>query len=81
MSITLTMTKKLKFKVEGIECTGCALDIETIMMQMEGIMHVRVSAQEETVTIEYNANEIAEKEILSAIRKLGLKVTVSQNNV
>jgi len=74
------MSANLKLRVEGLECGGCALDLETILLSMDGIIKARANCREEKVTIEYDPQEIDEEKILSAIRKTGLMVTVRQND-
>ncbi len=70
----------LKLRVEGMECGGCALDLETLLLRLDGLTAVRADCREESVTIEYDPHEINEEQILSAIRKTGLVVTVRQNS-
>ena len=67
---------KLSLQVEGISCTGCAMDIETVLSSMDGILKVNVGYAAETIDIEYNPAEIDSDRILSAIKKIGLKVKV-----
>ena len=33
----------IKFLVEGIVCTGCAMDMENIMLDMDGVEEASVS--------------------------------------
>ena len=67
---------KLSLQVEGISCTGCAMDIETVLSSMDGILKVNVGYAAETIDIEYNPAEIDSDRILSAIKKIGLKIKV-----
>lgn len=67
---------KLSLQVEGISCTGCAMDIETVLSSMDGILKVTVGYATETIDIEYNPAEIDADKILSAIKKIGLKIKV-----
>lgn len=61
-------------------CGGCALDLETLLLQMDGLIEARASCREENVTVDYDPKEINEKEILAAIRKAGLRVTIIQKS-
>jgi len=67
------MPEHLRLKVEGIPCAGCAIDMETVLLGMDGIINARVGYKEETITIEYDPKEINEIQILSAIMKMGFK--------
>ena len=65
---------KLSLQVEGISCTGCAMDIETVLSGMDGILKVTVDYATETIDIEYNPEETDSGKIISAVKKIGLKV-------
>ena len=67
---------KLSLQVEGISCTGCAMDIETVLSNRDGILKVTVGYATETVDVEYNPAEIDSDRIRSAIKKIGLKIKV-----
>jgi copper chaperone CopZ len=67
---------KLSLQVEGISCTGCAMDIETVLSDRDGILKVTVGYATETIDVEYNPAEIDSDKILSAIKKIGLKIKV-----
>ncbi len=67
------MSEKLKLKVEGMDCAGCALDLETILLRMDGIISAKANSREGNVTIEYDPKEINEKQVVSAITRMNLK--------
>lgn len=67
------MSEKLKLKVEGMDCAGCALDLETILLRMDGIISAKANSWEGNVTIEYDPKEINEKQVVSAITRMNLK--------
>lgn len=66
------MSAKLKLRVEGLECGGCALDLETILLRMDGIIKARANYPEKILTIEYDPAEMDEKQILAAITRMKL---------
>ncbi len=67
---------KLSLQVEGISCIGCAMDIETVLSNRDGILKVTVGYATETIDVEYSPAEIDSARILSAIKKIGLKIKV-----
>lgn len=70
------MEKKLitiKFLIEGITCTGCAMDMENIMLNIEGVEEASVNYADGEFTIQYDPGEIEEKEIIIKVKNLGLK--------
>ncbi len=67
--------KRLSLKVEGITCSGCAVDVESILKNADGISDAEASYAAGTVNIDYHPDEINEKQVLDLVKKLGLKVS------
>jgi len=44
---------KLSLQVEGISCTGCAMDMETVLRNTSGILKATVSYTTGLIDIEY----------------------------
>jgi len=68
-------TRELKLKAEGIACTGCATDMETVLGNTDGISEATVDYAAGTVNIIFNPEEIAAELIIAIINKMGLKTT------
>jgi Cu+-exporting ATPase len=66
--------KQLDIRVDGITCSGCACDVETVLKNADGISRAEASYADGTVHVEYDPEEIGEKQILDMIKKLGLKI-------
>lgn len=66
--------KRINIKVGGITCTGCALDIKTVLENTEGIFDADVSYASEAINIDYDPEEINENRIMEIVKRLGLKV-------
>ena len=62
-------------RVEGITCPGCAVDVESVLLDTDGVLTVSVSTTEDRIKINYDPNEIGEQQLVDRIRKLGLKIT------
>ncbi|MBU0728850.1 MAG: heavy-metal-associated domain-containing protein [Proteobacteria bacterium] len=69
-------SKTLRLLVEGIVCTGCAQDMETVLKDTEGILDVSVDYAEGTITMEYEPDEISEKELFIKVRKFGFNTKI-----
>ncbi len=67
------MSEELKLAVAGLDCAGCALDLETILLRMDGIISAKADSWKENVTIQYDPKEINEKQILSVVTRMNLK--------
>ena len=68
--------KKIKFQLEEITCTGCAEDMENILRDKDGILDVSVNYADGTVHIEYDSGVTGQKNLFSAVSKLGFKTKI-----
>ncbi|GAB4415314.1 MAG: hypothetical protein OHK0032_11460 [Thermodesulfovibrionales bacterium] len=66
----------IDLKVDGLTCTGCAMDLETFLNNIDGILKAAVDYAEEKIHIEYDPDEIGESQIVSAVRRIGFKVVL-----
>ena len=64
---------EIKFHVEGIVCTGCAMDMENILLGMNGVEEASVNYQDGTFAITYDPDEIEAKTIAKKVKNLGFK--------
>jgi copper chaperone CopZ len=68
--------QEIIFEVEGIICTGCAMDMENVMLNTDGIEEASVNYAEGTFTISYDADEIDAQNVFERVKKLGFKTNV-----
>jgi len=64
---------EIKFLVEGITCTGCAMDMENIMLGMDGVEEASVNYTDGVFTIQYNPDEIEVGKIIKKVKNLGFR--------
>ena len=67
------MKKNLTIKVEDIGCTGCACDIETVLLGTDGILSVGVAYAEDRIRVTYDPEVLDEEQILAVIGKMCLR--------
>ncbi len=67
--------KRLSLKVDGITCSGCAVDVESVLKNADGISGAEASYADGTVNVDYHPDEINETQVRNLVRKLGLKVS------
>lgn len=65
---------RLDLTVEGITCAGCALDIETVLRNEEGVREATVDYSACRVSIQYDETETNEDRVYGALKRIGLKV-------
>jgi len=68
--------KEMRLKAEGIVCTGCAEDMENILLDKEGIEEATVSFIDDFIEVKYDADVIDRKNVFIAVRKLGFPVKI-----
>lgn len=66
--------KRMNLRVEGITCSGCAVDVAAALKSTDGILDAEANYSEGTVTVDYHPDEIDEREVLARVRKLGLRL-------
>ena len=63
----------IKFLVEGIVCTGCAMDMENILLDLNGVEEASLNYADGEFTIQYDPGEIEVKSIIKKVKNLGFK--------
>ena len=64
---------EIKFLVEGLVCTGCAMDMENILLGLDGVEDASVSFKDGVFSITYDPGEIEVKTIIKKVKNLGFK--------
>ena len=67
---------EIKYFVEGIVCTGCAMDMENVLLEMEGVEEASVNFKDGVFSITYNPTEIDLKTITKKVKNLGFKTKI-----
>ena len=65
--------KELKFKIEGMHCTGCSTRLQKVLNNLEGVEEAEVSLEAKQVMIKYDEDKISIEEIKEAIEDAGFK--------
>lgn len=60
--------------IDGMMCEHCKANVEKSLLELEGVVKVKVSLKDKMATI-YSKNNISNDDIISAIEKLDYKVT------
>ena len=64
------MVKKT-FRVEGMHCSNCPMEVESIEDDLPGIKQVSASYQKGQMVVEFDETLISEAEIMAAVEKKG----------
>ena len=61
----------LTLYISDMHCSSCAMRIEGIEDELPGIRQISASYRQGTVKVEYDPQQVSEREICTAIEKLG----------
>lgn len=66
--------KEVKFKIEGMHCSGCAVDIDLTLEEVVGIKESKTSFAKAETVIRYNPELIDIDKIEKEVNKTGYKI-------
>jgi copper chaperone CopZ len=66
----------IRFLVENIVCTGCAEDMENIMLAMDGVDGATIDYGSGIFSIQYDPEELEAKTIIKKVQSLGFKTQI-----
>ena len=64
---------EIKFHIEGITCTGCAMDMENVLLGLSGVEEASLNYADGKFTIQYDPGEIEAEKIIKKVETLGFK--------
>jgi len=59
------------YRVEGMHCPNCAMNVESIEDDLQGIKQVSASYQKGRMVVEFDEAKVSEAQILAALEKRG----------
>jgi len=66
--------KTMEFEVSGMKCSGCSSKIFNTISEMDGVVEVSVSHDDNFAKIEFEEQKIKSLEFKTKIEELGFKV-------
>ncbi|MBI3273786.1 MAG: heavy-metal-associated domain-containing protein [Candidatus Colwellbacteria bacterium] len=66
--------ENLHINIEGMHCGSCAVGIQMLLSQTEGVKSAEVSYENKKGTVEFDTAKVTRDEIVKAIEELGYKV-------
>jgi copper chaperone CopZ len=70
------MEKVLRLQAEGIMCTGCVEDMQTVLRNTEGINDAKVSFSDGTIEVKFDPEVIDARKVFLKVNSLGFKTKV-----
>ncbi|KAJ1675060.1 Cu(2+)-transporting P-type ATPase, partial [Spiromyces aspiralis] len=74
--MSVESAQRLGLSVRGMTCQSCVRSIESAVMDLPGIQHVKVSLADESVVVTYDPRTVTAKVIVDAIEACGFDVSV-----
>jgi copper chaperone CopZ len=62
---------KISYRVEGMHCPNCAMNVESIEDDLPGIKQVYASYQKGQMVVEFDEAKVSEAQILAALEMRG----------
>ena len=63
--------RKIALNIEGMTCEiGCARTIQSKLSKTEGVKFAEINFEKKNGIVEYDANKLSEKEIVSVVEKI-----------
>ncbi len=63
-----------KFKIDGMHCTSCSMNIDFDLEDLDGVKSVKTSYAKQECEIEFDEAKITDEIIIQTIRKTGYTV-------
>ncbi len=67
--------EKIELKIEGMHCGSCAVGIQMLTSQMDGVKSSEVSYEKKIGVFEFDASKVTKEALVKAIAELGYTAT------
>jgi len=74
------LQEKETFDITGMTCSACAARIEKRVTKMDGVSKANVNFAMETIAVEYDRNQIAPTDMITAVHKMGFELIPKEEN-
>jgi Cu+-exporting ATPase len=68
--------KKTTFKIEGMHCTSCAMNIDGELEDTEGVKKSNTNYGKQNTEVEYDEEKIDENKIMEIIKNAGYSANI-----
>ena len=71
---------KLRFNIIGMSCAACSSNIEKAVSKLKGVQNVQVNLLKNDMIVEFNEDEINQKDIIKAVQKIGHDANIEKQS-
>ncbi len=68
--------KSIKLKIEGLDCSSCAMNIDLDLEDLPGIKSASTNYAKELTEVKYDEKTVEVSQIIESVRNSGHKATV-----
>lgn len=68
--------KKVKFKINGMHCSSCAMNIDFDVEDLNGVNYCKTSYAKQESEVEFNETEIKADQIINQIKETGYSASL-----
>jgi len=70
---------KKKFKIGGMHCTSCAMNIDGELEDTEGVKSASTNFAKGMVEVEYDSSKLSDKDVIKTIKAAGYSAELMVN--
>lgn len=70
---------KKKFKIDGMHCTSCAMNIDFDLEDLEGVKSVKTNYAKQESEVEFEEEKVNLEKIFETIKKSGYDAVLKQS--
>ena len=70
--------EEITFKIEGMHCTSCAMNIDGELEDTDGVLDVSTSYAKSVAKVTYDPEKVAKKDLVKAIKTAGYAATEAE---
>lgn len=71
-----SVTTKVMIKLDGMHCVSCGMNIDGELEDLPGVLRASTSYAKSLCTVEYDPQQIKERDLIQAIKKLGYSANI-----
>ncbi len=71
--------KKRYFRVKGMHCASCAVSVESMIGDLEGVSEAKVNFADESVFVDYDEQSVSPDQMKKATQQIGYDLDIEEN--
>lgn len=73
------MIKKIQLNIEGMHCDSCAIGIQMVLENTDGVKKSLVYYDKKIAEVEFDEDKVPVENLLKAVSELGYKASVKED--